>query len=509
MVENLIGIVEIGSMDWDELQNVLLSETNKKFGISNIESRIRAEGKGALPNHEPRISNIEWNISKIRADEVWAKGFKGKGVVVGHIDTGVNYNHVDLKDHMWTNPNEIVGNGVDDDENGYVDDVYGYDFANRDGDPIDDHGHGTHTAGTIAGDGKAGRQTGVAPDAQIMALKITDAAGLASESDAWDAIQYALDNGADVLSLSLGWKHKWNPNRMKWREAFENALAAGVITVAAAGNEREWGSEDGQPAPDNIRTPGDVPPPWLHPDQTLIGGRSGVVTVGATNSSDDIASFSSFGPVTWKIWLPWTDYPYNPEMGLMDPDISAPGVCITSLGAFNNTGYAPCWNGTSMATPHVAGVMALLLSENPELNPSTLDYLIETSALDRGPQGKDNDYGAGRIDAYAALLADTLGNIPIVLALLPNPNPFRDGTKIDFEIPYPGHVTLKVYDITGRLVITLLDEKKGLGRFSEPWNGRDERGVRVPNGIYFAWIEAEPEGGKEIERATRKMVFLK
>jgi subtilisin family serine protease len=461
-----------------------------------------------FPSH---ITSIPWNIVKINADEVWAKGFTGDGVVIGHLDTGVNYNHDDLKDHMWRNDLEFFGTAsVDDDTNGFVDDIYGYDFYDEEGDPIDENGHGTHTAGTIAGDGTAGQQTGVAPDARIMVLKVTDINGNGFESDGWRAIQYAIDNKVDVISISLGWLHQWNPNRGKWREAFDNALQEGIIAAAAAGNERVGGD----PPPDNIRTPGDVPPPWLHNDQYLQGERSGVVTVGATDALDNYTTFSSYGPVSWESWLPWNDYPYIPEMGLLDPDISAPGVSITSLSLTDNSGYVGGfgWSGTSMSTPHVAGVMALLLSANSELDPATLDYLIETSALDRGPSGKDKDYGSGRINALAALLADTVGNIPVTLSILPAfPNPFQASTTIQFDLPFPGEVKLKVYDIAGRLTKTIIDDEgfPSIGRFSRVWDGTDNGGNRVANGFYFVWLEMKPAGGQIVERASRKIVYIR
>jgi serine protease len=346
----------------------------------------------------PPVPTREWNITLINAPAVWALGFTGAGIVVGHFDTGVNYTHVDLADHLWINSDETPSNGLDDDGNGYIDDYYGYDFASNDSDPRDGAGHGTHTAGTVASDGTAGDSCGVAPDAQIMSLKVLDDSGNGSESDVWEAIQYAIDNGARVMTFSIGWMHSWSPDRTAWRNAFESALAAGLVAAVAAGNEGTSG-----PAPDNVRTPGDVPPPWLHPDQSLAGGLCDVVTVGATNSGDAIASFSSRGPVTWQSISPWLDYPWNPEMGLLDPDVSAPGVDVTSCAYYNNTGYLSGYSGTSMACPHVAGLMALMLSKNPTMSPAQVDQIIETTAVDLGAVGKDNTFGAGRINCLDAI----------------------------------------------------------------------------------------------------------
>ncbi len=382
-IPTLARLPQVASVDLDEARPLLLEPGPSR----------------PAPPDQTDTREVAWGVARIRAPEVWNLGYRGQGVVVAVLDTGVNLAHQDLADHLWTNPGEVPDNGTDDDNNGFVDDLHGWDFVNDDPDPSDDQGHGTHCAGIVAGDGTAGSQTGVAPEARIMAIKVLDSNGNGTESNVWQGIQYALDNGAAVLSLSLGWQHAWNPDRATWRQIFENLLAAGVVAAVAAGNERETGD----PAPDNIRTPGDVPPPWHHPDQAPQGGLAAVVTVGATDSNDDFASFSSYGPVTWQGIAPYDDYPYNPGPGLLDPDVLAPGVDIKSLDYNSSTGYT-LKSGTSMATPHVAGVMALLLSRNPELTPAEVDELLERTALDLGALGKDNDYGAGRVDAYEALL---------------------------------------------------------------------------------------------------------
>ena len=118
---------------------------------------------------------------------------------------------------------------------------------------------GTHCAGAIAGNGASGSQTGIAPDAKIMALKILNSSGSGTESGVWDGIQFAVENGANVLSMSIGWLHAWGPDRQAWRTTMSNTLAAGVIASVAAGNEGD--EQYSYPIPDNIRTPGDCPPP--------------------------------------------------------------------------------------------------------------------------------------------------------------------------------------------------------------------------------------------------------
>lgn len=323
---------------------------------------------------------ITYNVNIMNVPQVWDMGYTGQEVVVAVLDTGVNYNHEDLSDNMWTHPDFPF---------------HGWNFVNNHNNPMDYHGHGTHCAGTVAGNGAAGSQTGMAPSAKIMALQVLGADGGGTESGVWSAIQFATEHGAHVLSLSLGWRHIWNPDRASWRNAMDNALAAGVIAAVASGNE------GGGSAPHNVRTPGDIPAPWRNPGQPDTGSRSAVVTIGATDVSDNLAGFSSRGPVTWQDISPYHDYPYNPETGLITPDVCAPGVNVKSLSHSNTSGYA-VMSGTSMAAPGAAGVMALVLSKNPWLKPEQLSQILEETALALTPV-KSNTYGAGRINGLAAI----------------------------------------------------------------------------------------------------------
>ncbi len=411
VIEGIAGRAAVKSVDWDKLQKVGLNQMQEK--ASFVKKPVPADV----------LSEIVWNVEKIRAPQVWDQGYTGQDIIVGVLDSGVNYNHDDLKDHIWTNSDEIPNNNIDDDGNGYTDDYYGYDFFRDDPDPMDEGHHGTHVAGTIAGDGTALIQTGVAPDARIMCLKIADGQTFTTEGLVWEGIQYALANGAEVINLSYGWRHydPDNPNyqppdRGEWRTLCNSVLAAELIMSVSAGNSRNWPVPP-YPPPDNINTPGDVPPPWLHPDQILEGGVNAVMTVGATDEDDEIAFFSSYGPVSWQNIGPWFDYPYDPEIGLIDPDVTAPGYCIheptghgyiVSLHPSDNSSYENSLPGTSVACPHNAGLIALMLSKNPTLLPWEIDSIIETTALDLGSPGKDNDYGAGRIDALDAVNATRL-----------------------------------------------------------------------------------------------------
>lgn len=368
-----------------------LSSHRDILSIDHDELRIVFESSEG--NNDPVISGnkgggkeITWNVLKVSADEVWELGFDGEGVIVAVIDTGVNYDHYDLEDHMWES--EDYPN-------------HGWDFFYDDDDPKDEHGHGTHCAGTVAGDGTSGSQTGVAPEAMIMACKVANASGGSSEAYVWDAVEFSIENGAHVISLSMGWQHEWGTNRVVWRETFDAVLAAGMIASVAAGNEGQ--DQASYPIPDNVRSPGDCPPPWTSPDQTLTGGNSGVVCVGSTTSSDGVSGFSSRGPSTWEDEEPYSDYAYNPDIGLIRPDVSAPGSNIKSLQYSNNIGYT-IKSGTSMAAPCNAGLIALLLSKNPALTPEQISQILEetTEVL---VEGKNNNSGAGRVNALAAIEA--------------------------------------------------------------------------------------------------------
>ncbi|MCL2434602.1 MAG: S8 family serine peptidase [Lentimicrobiaceae bacterium] len=351
-----------------------------------------------LPEYEANTTDetreITYNVLKVNAHLVWDLGYEGEGIIVAVLDTGVNYNHNDLQGNMWEHPDYPY---------------HGWNFVANNNNPKDDHnyqgstGHGSHCAGTVAGNGFSGSQTGMAPKASIMALKVLNNQGGGTPSYVVSAIEFAVEKGAHVLSMSIGWANPAVSVRLQYRNTMVNALEAGVVASVAAGNE---GQSMGQyPIPQNVRTPGDCPPPWLHPDQTTTGGLSAVVCVGATNINDAAANFTSRGPVQWQTVTGYGDYPYNPGIGLIRPDVCAPGVDIKSLHYTNNSGYNTM-SGTSMATPGVAGVMALMLSKNPNLTPAEICEILETTAvrLPNATSPKGNIFGSGRVDAYEAVL---------------------------------------------------------------------------------------------------------
>ncbi len=312
-------------------------------------------------NNQHDRSSDPWNVGQVHAPEVWDLGYTGQGIIVAVIDSGVNYNHTDIVNNMWDGGDEYPN--------------HGWDFVNNDNDPMDDVDHGTHCAGTVSSYGTNGKQCGIAKDAKIMALKTLmpkpdgSGGGTGLTTDGWAAIEFAVSHGADILSMSLGSAGKGG--YWAYRAVMENVLHCGVIASVSAGNV---GNDlTNYPVPNNVGSPGNCPSPWRHPDQTLDGGRSAVVAVGATTSEDNHCYFSSCGPSTWASGVQigyYEDYPWTEgdptNIGLIKPDISAPGSSILSLSHTSNSEYCSM-SGTSMAAP-CAGRIDALAAINYMLN---------------------------------------------------------------------------------------------------------------------------------------------
>lgn len=350
---------------------------------------------------------ISWGVEKVNAPKLWEKGINGKGVLVAMIDSGANLDHPDLKPNLWKNPGEMgldkdgkdrSSNGIDDDKDGYIDDVVGWNFEDKSNKPNDENGHGSQTAGIVGGMGAGGTQTGVAPGATLMILRsCCDTPTAIFESNTWEAMQYAVKNGARLISMSLSAKHPSNPSYAKWRRASEVVLAAGVVHINSAGNRGSIYK------PNNIGAPASNPPAWFHPKQLFTSAMTSMITIGATDDEDVLRDYSSTGPVTWEDIAEYKDFPYEKgkKAGLIKPDVCGPSE-VPSL-ANTGAGYTSDFGGTSSATPNVAGVTALLLQAKPKLTVAQVTETLQMSSVKVGKGEFDNNCGAGRVDAMAAV----------------------------------------------------------------------------------------------------------
>lgn len=297
--------------------------------------------------------NSAWNIDNLKVQDVWNAGYSGKGIIVAVLDTGIQLNHPDLVDNVWTNYGEVPNNGIDDDKNGYVDDINGWDFVNLDNTPSDINGHGTFVAGEIAGESNGFGVTGLAPNVTLMPLQVLNNSGTGSSNDLAKAIRYAVDNGAQIINVSIG----GSENNPLVTDAIGYAQSKGVFIVAASGN-------------DSAKSPS-------YP-AVYSKTYSNVLSVGAYDSNgNSLATTNRVG-----------------STGAVQVD--APGVDIYSTTT--QSGYR-FMSGTSMAAPEVTGIAALLLSAKPNLRPDQLRTII-TQSVTRKITGSDS---IGAVNAKAAL----------------------------------------------------------------------------------------------------------
>ncbi len=303
------------------------------YGLINSAAAVaRVTGQNTFAD-VPDVGGNNWGADLVKAPEVWAQGYTGQGVVVAVIDTGVDYKHEDLRNNIWTNTNEIADNGIDDDGNGYVDDNYGWNFSGNNNNTLDRNGHGTHVSGTIAGENNNYGVTGIAYGAKIMPVKVLNDSGSGSYNSIAKGIRYAVDNGADVINLSLGGRYS---NRTL-ESAINYASSKGVIVVMAAGND------------------GDSSPNY----PARYASKSGIA-VGAVDRNNNIADFSNRSGTSQISY------------------VTAPGVNVYSTVPGNQYDI---YSGTSMAAPHVAGVVALMLSANPNLTDAQVRQIVTETAV--------------------------------------------------------------------------------------------------------------------------------
>jgi subtilisin family serine protease len=303
----------------------------------------------------------------IDAPEAWGLTRGDASVVVGIIDSGMDYNHHDLSGNVWTNPGEIAGNGIDDDGNGYRDDVHGWDFYNNDANPMDDNGHGTHVAGTIGASGNNGvGVTGVNWNVKMMALKFLGADGGGTLSGAVSALNYASamasQYGVNIKLTNNSWGGGGYSSSLF--DAIQRSGQAGQLFIAAAGNGGADGIGDDNDAAAS------------YPSSYNLDN---VISVAATDHSDVLGSFSNYGKTS--------------------VDLAAPGVSILSTTPGGNYGYM---NGTSMATPHVSGVAALAWSYVSNATASNVRDAI-WGGVDTKASLSGKVATAGRLNAFNTL----------------------------------------------------------------------------------------------------------
>ncbi len=310
-------------------------------------------GSGSDP-----MFNKQWGMNQLGVRDAWNRTKGNQDMIVAVIDTGVDYTHEDLIDNMWRNPREIPNNNIDDDRNGYVDDIVGWDFVSNDNKPYDltasmmdmllgggNPGHGTHCAGNVAARGENGKGiAGVAPNVKIMALRFISEKGGGTTADAIKSIKYAIDNGARVLSNSWGSEGEdpKDPDTNALKDAIAFSEQMGVLFVAAAGNGHQGvgydNDRDSKPA---------YPASYDH---------DVIISVAAIDESGKLGGFSNWGQ--------------------RSVDLGAPGVkvfsTVTQSNKYSDTVIdipgliTATWDGTSMATPHVAGAAALFWSLHPQ-----------------------------------------------------------------------------------------------------------------------------------------------
>lgn len=380
------------------LKKIELEKAKSNPNIVKIERDLPRKPFNTPPN-DTLFNSEQWNLPMVglstkaastpplgSAISGWDVTTGSASTVIAVIDTGIDLNHPDLQNNVWINTDEIAGNGIDDDNNGYVDDRNGYDFSCDDnngdndcsdpgdspsnGNVYDAGDHGSHVSG-IAGAVTNNAQgiAGICWNCKIMPLKVINSFGWGYDSDIAVAIEYAADNGAKVINLSLG----GGGHSSNLQDAIDYATnSRDVVVVAATGN----GGANGDTASDSYP-----------------GGMNNVIAVGATNSSDVINTFTNRGP---KI-----------DVTAPGSDIASTIACSGENGGCNGGNSYGYLDGTSMASPHVAGIAALLRSYYPSWTAKQVRYAILKNLDDKGSAGFDNDYGFGRANALKALQASS------------------------------------------------------------------------------------------------------
>lgn len=299
-------------------------------------------------------TEYHWPLFEVGAPQAWNYTQGDPEIVLAVIDSGIDFTHPDLENQSWVNLDEIPENGIDDDRNGFIDDIIGWDFRGSDNNPSPGHPHGTFIAGIISGDDDNDLMVGIAPNIKLMAIRFLDDNNAFSGDD-WEmfanAINYSVENGAQIIQLSI---EAFGTPPSEFYNTIKNAYDNGVTIVGVTGN---YG--------DHVTYPGKYPE---------------VIAVSATTEAREIADFSNQGE---------------------ENEICAPGKDIYSIIP-GSTSYAT-GSGTSFASPLVSGTIALMLSLNRTLTPDTIRLILHESSTDLGELGKDATFGYGLLNASAAV----------------------------------------------------------------------------------------------------------
>ncbi|MGN0107890.1 MAG: S8 family serine peptidase [Hominilimicola sp.] len=366
------GEISLFSMENEEqVLKLTLSEPGRDNVLDTIDKLNElSEVEFAEPNYIYRISatpndiyykcGYQYGLDKINASSVWDMDINCENVAVAVIDTGAMMDHPDLENNIWTNPGEIAGDGIDNDGNGYIDDVHGWDFYSDDNDPSDENGHGTHVSGIVSASTNNGiGVASLARNAKIVPLKVFGSDGETTSDYIYQAVLYVQKMGFTIVNNSYGGTGK----SVNMLNAIKNC--ANSVFVAAAGNES---------------TNND-----LTPSYPASYNSSNVIAVAATDENDDLSTFSNYG--------------------VLNVDIAAPGTAIgsTYINFSNGTAAYGSGSGTSQACPFVSSAAAVMKAKYPDMTPSEIISKLENSADPVESLNGKIKTGA-RLNAYEALL---------------------------------------------------------------------------------------------------------